>query len=145
MKFLEAVCGCHVRSAIYRRSVPEHLWWKNHPLPLSCRVPVADQRAEDWEEYDPRDDDRPVRQEKKAAVYLAALKKGFWLLLRVSCLALLVPAFSLAVQLIRCANEGAVIVGFELLLPIAIAAFFLSKSLITELWLERYHGHGRGQ
>ena len=52
----ERVCRyAHVRSAIRRASKPHLKYWKNHQVPLSERVPVEDQRALDWEEYDPRD------------------------------------------------------------------------------------------
>lgn len=47
--------SCHVRSAIYRRSKPEVRYWKNHTIPLDDRIPLEDQRADDWLEFDPRD------------------------------------------------------------------------------------------
>lgn len=85
MKFEEAVARCHVRSAIYRTGDPyrimteadieamhpdlreinrnrignkeKKLYWKNHNIPLAQRVPGDDQLFDDWEEYDPREDD----------------------------------------------------------------------------------------
>jgi hypothetical protein len=55
MQFAQACTQAHVRSAIRRQSRPEVLYWKNHTQPLAIRVPAADQAAEDWEEYDPRE------------------------------------------------------------------------------------------
>ena len=57
MDFKEAVATCHVRSAIYRTCEPTKKYWKNHTIPIKERVPVADQQENDWQEYDPRDDD----------------------------------------------------------------------------------------
>lgn len=57
MNFEDAASRCHVRSAIYREVEPSNRYWKNHPVSLSERVPQADQDADDWQEYDPRDDD----------------------------------------------------------------------------------------
>ena len=55
MKFLDAVYNCHVRSSIYRKSNPDKKYPKNHRYSLFARVPVSDQRTDDWEEYDPED------------------------------------------------------------------------------------------
>ena len=55
MQFLEAFRYAHVRSAIRRKSKPEFRYWKNHSLPIKSRVPIEDQAANDWEEYDPRE------------------------------------------------------------------------------------------
>lgn len=57
MKLEEAISWCHVRSAVRRKSKPELKYWKNHTIPIIDRVPDADKSADDWEEYDPRDDD----------------------------------------------------------------------------------------
>ena len=56
MNYQDAKSMCHVRSAIFRQSKRVR-YWKNHPVPLDERVPVEDQSATDWQEYDPRDDD----------------------------------------------------------------------------------------
>ena len=56
MNYEEAKQSCHVRSAIYRESIGVR-YWKNHTIPLDERVPRVDKRANDWLEYDPRDDD----------------------------------------------------------------------------------------
>jgi hypothetical protein len=55
MDFKTACSLCHVRSAIYRTSSPTFKYWKNHFLSLASRVPLLDQQATDWEEFDPRD------------------------------------------------------------------------------------------
>lgn len=47
---------CHVRSAIYRPSVGIR-YWKNHSIPLDDRIPDNEKLFDDWEEYDPREDD----------------------------------------------------------------------------------------
>jgi len=57
MKYQDAKNKCHVRSAIFRTSAPDLMYWKNHTESLDSRVPEADKLASDWEEYDPRDDD----------------------------------------------------------------------------------------
>ena len=56
MKYEEAKNSCHVRSAIFRKSVGVR-FYKNHPIPLDERTSVIDKDADDWEEYDPRDSD----------------------------------------------------------------------------------------
>jgi len=56
MKLQEAISSCHVRSAIYRNTNPEKKYWKNHPVPISVRVPFKDHVHADWKEFDPRDD-----------------------------------------------------------------------------------------
>ena len=48
---------CHMRSAIFRISKPNVKYWKNHTETLDERVPEADKLADDWKEFDPRDDD----------------------------------------------------------------------------------------
>lgn len=55
MNYDDAKQRCHVRSAIRRRAKPEAKYWKNHTVPLDDRVPEDDKRANDWEEYDPRE------------------------------------------------------------------------------------------
>ena len=55
MKFEKACEWCHVRSAIYRESNPNVKYPKNHNLSFAERVPVIDQQASDWAEYDPAD------------------------------------------------------------------------------------------
>ena len=55
MTFEDAVNKCHVRSAIYRLSNPNVKYPKNHTLPFLKRVPLKDQFADDWEEYDPQE------------------------------------------------------------------------------------------
>ena len=57
MKLEDAIKTCHVRSAIFRKSKPDKRYWKNHQTPIIERVPIEDIVADDWEEYDPRDDD----------------------------------------------------------------------------------------
>ena len=57
MDFKKAVTTCHVRSAIYRTIDPTKRYYKNHTIKLEDRVPIEDQKYNDWEEYDPRDDD----------------------------------------------------------------------------------------
>jgi len=54
MTYEEAKALCHVRSAIQREEVR---YWKNHPLTFDERVPDAEKFLDDWEEYDPRDED----------------------------------------------------------------------------------------
>jgi len=56
MTFNKAKTHCHVRSAIYRKSVGIR-YWKNHSLSLDRQVSEKEKLATDWEEYDPRDDD----------------------------------------------------------------------------------------
>jgi len=84
MNFKDAVNSCHVRSSIYRTGNSTRNWTsddvkrcndvglsydyeigdfvpnrypKNHFISLEERVPLEDQYYDDWEEYDPRDDD----------------------------------------------------------------------------------------
>jgi len=57
MKLKDAINKCHVRSAVYRESNPVMKYWKNHTATIESRVPEQDKNADDWEEYDPRDDD----------------------------------------------------------------------------------------
>jgi len=85
MTFEEAKSKCHVRSAIYRTGNPtkiftqedleklhpslQHIhiedlgkrvpnrYWKNQLTSLDERVPDSEQAFDDWEEFDPRDDD----------------------------------------------------------------------------------------
>lgn len=58
MRLVDAIEVCHVRSAIYRRSNPSKRYWKNYPLSLWDQIMnLDDRRADDWEEYDPRDRD----------------------------------------------------------------------------------------
>ena len=57
MKLKRVVEICHVRSAIYRKSNPNKLYWKNHFISLEKRIHFWDKFANDWEEYDPRDND----------------------------------------------------------------------------------------
>lgn len=56
MNYEEAKSRCHVRSAIYRTS-NKIRYWKNHSVSLDERISDEDKKADDWEEYDPRDDD----------------------------------------------------------------------------------------
>lgn len=49
--------SCAVRSSIRRYSKPHLKYPKNHDVPFDERVPLADQLADDWEEYDPREHD----------------------------------------------------------------------------------------
>ena len=57
MEIDRAIDICHVRSAIFRKAKPDLRYYKNHSVPFKTRIPIADQLAVDWEEYDPRDDD----------------------------------------------------------------------------------------
>jgi len=59
MKFDVAKSTCHVRSSIYRKSKPDVKYSKNHTLSFDIRVPIEDQKADDWEEYDPADEYPP--------------------------------------------------------------------------------------
>lgn len=53
MTFERAVRTCPVRGAIYRDTNPRgKLYAKNHEVPLEVRVPIEDQRHDDWEEWD---------------------------------------------------------------------------------------------
>ena len=56
LSYEDAKRTCHVRSAIFRKSKGVR-YWKNHTVPLDERVPEEDQKANDWLEYDPRDED----------------------------------------------------------------------------------------
>lgn len=56
MTYEVAKSVCHVRSAIFRKSKGIR-YWKNHHIPFDDRVPAEDQKADDWLEYDPRDED----------------------------------------------------------------------------------------
>lgn len=55
MKYEHAKECCHVRSAIYRESVGIR-YWKNAEPSLD-RVPEIGKLADDWKEFDPREDD----------------------------------------------------------------------------------------
>jgi len=57
MKLEEAIETCHVRSAVFRKSKPDKRYYKNHTVKIIDRVPTEDLLADDWEEYDPRDED----------------------------------------------------------------------------------------
>jgi hypothetical protein len=56
MKYEEAKFICHVRSAIYRKS-KGFKYFKNHPISLDDRISKEDKAADDWFEYDPREED----------------------------------------------------------------------------------------
>lgn len=56
MSYEDAKNTCHVRSAIYRESKGVK-YWKNHSISLDERVSEEDKQADDWKEYDPRDED----------------------------------------------------------------------------------------
>ena len=60
MNFVDAVNACHARAAIYRTSNPKKKYAKNHHYSLFERVPVNDQRADDWEEHDPEPNETSV-------------------------------------------------------------------------------------
>ncbi len=55
MELQKAISSCHVRSAIYRESEPEKKYFKNNPIDIINRIPEIDKKADDWEEWDPRD------------------------------------------------------------------------------------------
>ena len=55
MNYGQAKSSCHVRSAIRRKSKPNIKYWKNHTIPLDDRISDIDKLADDWEEYDPRE------------------------------------------------------------------------------------------
>ena len=57
MKLEKAIETCHVRSAVFRKSKPDKRYYKNHTVKIIDRVPTEDLLADDWEEYDPRDED----------------------------------------------------------------------------------------
>lgn len=57
MLLKDAIEWCHVRSAVYRTSKPEVKYWKNSCVGIIERVPFEDRDSDDWEEYDPRDND----------------------------------------------------------------------------------------
>jgi hypothetical protein len=54
----DAIAYCHVRSAIYRKADPNKKYWKNSIISLREQIPANLHRCEDWEEFDPRDEDR---------------------------------------------------------------------------------------
>jgi len=56
MKYEDARDTCHMRSAIYRKSVKTR-YWKNNKYSLDYRILPDQKLADDWEEYDPRDYD----------------------------------------------------------------------------------------
>ena len=56
MTYEEAKSWCHVRSAIYRKAKPGIKYAKNHMIPFDERVPLEDQQADDWQEWDPNDE-----------------------------------------------------------------------------------------
>ncbi len=56
MSYGEAKRSIHVRSAMYRRRKPSVRYYKNHTTPFDERIPAEDQTANDWLEYDPRED-----------------------------------------------------------------------------------------
>lgn len=58
MDFETAVGCCHVRSAIYRESKPSIKYWKNSLPPFDTMVSEEDKKANDWREFDPRDEDK---------------------------------------------------------------------------------------
>lgn len=64
MKLNEAISCCHVRSAIYRTSKPEKRYWKNVSYPF-VDIPEPDKLADDWEEYDPFDDEPAYYRERE--------------------------------------------------------------------------------
>lgn len=56
MTYEEIKRHCCARGSIYRKSKEvKHI--KHHTQPLDERVSEEDKLADDWEEYDPRDDD----------------------------------------------------------------------------------------
>lgn len=57
MKLKDAINSCAVRSAVRRKSNPNIKFWKNHTESINSRVPIEWQNADDWEEYDPREED----------------------------------------------------------------------------------------
>jgi hypothetical protein len=57
MTLKDAISKCHVRSSIYRKSNPKKKYAKNHPVPFCDRIPILDQVEDDWEEWDPREED----------------------------------------------------------------------------------------
>jgi len=85
MKLKDAINKCHVRSSIYRTGNPTKIFSiedlqklpdflkkinkdkigkvvpnrypKNHTESFYERIPIEEQKFEDWEEYDPREDD----------------------------------------------------------------------------------------
>ncbi len=54
--FKEAVKTCHISGYIFRLVKPNKVYGKNHPIPLEDRVPVSEQKHNDWCEYDPEED-----------------------------------------------------------------------------------------
>lgn len=57
MELEKAIKTCHVRSALRRKSKPNVKFWKNHTESIYGRVPKEWIDADDWEKYDPREDD----------------------------------------------------------------------------------------
>lgn len=55
MKFEEATKICHVSAYIYRIGNPTKKYGKNHTIPLKERVPIEEQKYDDWYEYDPEE------------------------------------------------------------------------------------------
>lgn len=56
MTYEEAKSSCPNRGAI-QRSRSNKRYYKNHSIPLDDRVPCSDKLVDDWEVYDPREED----------------------------------------------------------------------------------------
>ncbi len=56
MSYERAKRTAHARSGIFRKANPDIIYMKNHSIPFDERVPPEDQLANDWFEYDPRED-----------------------------------------------------------------------------------------
>jgi len=61
MTFKDAVSRCKVRGYIARESKSNSSkYWKNHPERLEDRVPVWDQKADDWDTFDPEGEETSI-------------------------------------------------------------------------------------
>jgi len=93
MTYQEAKETCHVRSAIFRKGDPTKIYteedlaksafpalnknrigtivpkvyWKDHPVSLDSRIPDIDKLYNDWEEYDPREQEECSSYNEKPA------------------------------------------------------------------------------
>ena len=57
MKLDEAMRRSHARSSLYRASHPDQRFVKHHPrYRFVDRIPAGWESADDWQEYDPRED-----------------------------------------------------------------------------------------
>jgi len=60
MPFIDAVFRCKIRGYIARKSKPHKNWWKNHTIRLEDRVPIEEQKANDWNTFDPEGEETSI-------------------------------------------------------------------------------------